>query len=55
MLLNEPHQTKFYLPSHLGLYNTPPVSLPRGKTPHHKCPGYDTKQPDGEVPVMLEL
>ena len=27
--------------------------------PHHwtpyKCPGYDTKQSDGEVPVMLEL
>ena len=21
----------------------------------NKCPGYDTKQPDGEVPVMLEL
>ena len=24
--------------------------------PHlNKCPGYDTKQSDGEVPVMLEL
>ena len=21
----------------------------------YKCPGYDTKQSDGEVPVMLEL
>ena len=21
----------------------------------NECPGYDTKQPDGEVPVMLEL
>ena len=21
----------------------------------HECPGYDTKQSDGEVPVMLEL
>ena len=21
----------------------------------NKCPGYDTKQSDGEVPVMLEL
>ena len=21
----------------------------------HDCPGYDTKQSDGEVPVMLEL
>ena len=27
-----------------------------GKTPlHNQCPGYDTKQFDGEVPVMLEL
>ena len=26
-----------------------------GKTPLNKCPGYDTKQSDGEVPVMLEL
>ena len=28
------------------------------KTPHHhhnECPRYDTKQSDGEVPVMLEL
>ena len=23
--------------------------------PHNACPGYDTKQSDGEVPVMLEL
>ena len=23
--------------------------------PLNKCPGYDTKQSDGEVPVMLEL
>ena len=27
----------------------------RGKTPHNECPGHDTKQSDGEVPVMLEL
>ena len=26
-----------------------------GKTPHNDYPGYDTKQSDGEVPVMLEL
>ena len=25
------------------------------KTPHNKCPGYDTKQSVGKVPVMLEL
>ena len=24
-------------------------------TPTNSCPGYDTKQSDGEVPVMLEL
>ena len=26
-----------------------------GKTPHNEGPGYDTKQSDGEVPVMQEL
>ena len=26
-----------------------------GKTPPPKCPGYDTIQSDGEVPVMQEL
>ena len=26
-----------------------------GKRPHNECPAYDTKQSDGEVPVMLEL
>ena len=26
-----------------------------GKTSHNECPGYDTKQSDGEFPVMLEL
>ena len=34
------------------------ASLQRGKTPHthsNECPGYDSKQSDGEVPVMLEL
>ena len=25
------------------------------RPPSNKCPGYDTKQSDGEVPVMLEL
>ena len=29
--------------------------MQRGKTPPNKCPGYDTKQSDGEVPVMLEF
>ena len=26
-----------------------------GNTPFNECPGYDTKQSDGEVPVMLEF
>ena len=25
------------------------------KTPLNECPGYETKQSDGEVPVMLAL
>ena len=29
--------------------------LCRGMTPPNECPGYDTKQSDGEAPVMLEL
>ena len=33
------------------------LHLCRGiKHPHpNKCPGHDTKQSDGEVPVMLEI
>ena len=31
------------------------LDLCGGVRPLHKCPGYDTKQSDGEVPVMLEL
>ena len=32
------------------------LHLCRGvRSPRNKCPGYDTKQSDGEVPVMLEL
>ena len=45
----------FNLPSRLGLKNTPMAFLLRGKTPPNECPGYDTEQSDGEVPVMLEL
>ena len=26
-----------------------------GKDPPNECPGYDTKQSDGEVPAVLEL
>ena len=43
------------LPSQLGQYNTPTAPLQRGSTPSKECPGYDTKQCDGEVPVMLEF
>ena len=42
------------LPSRLGLLNTPTAPLQRGKTPTNECPDYDTKQSDGEAPVMLE-
>ena len=31
------------------------ASLQKYMTPINKCPVYDTKQSDGEVPVMLEL
>ena len=44
------------LPSQLGLKNTLTAPLQRGKTPPpNECPGYDTKQSDGEVPAVLEL
>ena len=39
------------LPSRLRLENTPSTSLQRDKTLTNECPGYDTKQSDGEVPV----
>ena len=43
------------LPSRLGQQITPIASLQRGKTPPNEFPGYDTKQSDGEVPVILEI
>ena len=43
------------LPSWLGVQNTLTAPLQRGKIPPNECPVYDTKQSDGEVPVMLEL
>ncbi len=43
-------------PSRLEMKNTPKDSLQRGKIPHYNgFPGYDTKQSDGDAPVMLEL
>ena len=41
------------LPRRLGLQNTPTATLQSGKTPANECHGYDTKQSDDEVPVML--
>ena len=38
----------------LGLQNTQTDSLQMVKN-SNECPGYDTKQSDGEVPVILEL
>ena len=44
------------MPSRLGLQNTPTATLQReNPQPTNECPGYNTKQSDGEVPVMLEL
>ena len=46
----------FHLPIRLELKNTPSAPLQRGKTPpRNECPRYDTKQSDGEVPVMPEF
>ena len=41
----------FGLPSR---QNTPTASQQRANTPH-ECPGYDTKQSDGDVPAVLKL
>ena len=32
--------------------NTPTAYLQKSKTPSSKCPGYDTKQSDGEDPAL---
>ena len=37
-----------------GAVETPTAPLKRSKTPN-ECSAYDTKQSDGEVPVMLGL
>ena len=44
-----------FLPTRQGLQNTLTAPVLRGKPPPKACPGYDTKQSDGEVPVMLRL
>ena len=43
------------LPIRLGLENTLTASLQRGKTLPNECPRYNSKQSDGEVPIMLEI
>ena len=46
----------FFQPSRVGLQDTLTAFLLRGKIPPtNECPGYDTKQPDGEASVMPEL
>ena len=55
IIYNIKKKTTAKFPSRLGQQNTPTVSLQSGKTPHYDCPVYDSKQFDGEVPVMLEL
>ena len=45
----------YILLSRLGLLNTLTASLQRSKTAPNECAGYDTKQSDGEVPVMLGI
>ena len=47
------HETS--LPNRLGLQNTPTASLQRDETPPPTSIPFDTKQSDGEVPVMLKL
>ena len=46
---------KHMLTQSVSAANTQTASPQRGKTPAKEYPGYDTKQSDGEVPVMLEL
>ena len=41
--------------SQLVLENTSTASLQRSNPAPNKCPRYDTKQSDGEAPVMLEF
>ena len=46
---------KMSWPCQLWLLNTPTASLQWGKTPPKRCSGYNSKQSDGEAPVMLEV
>ena len=44
--------SKYRQSSRLGMENIPSAFLQRGKTSPNECHGYDTKQSDGEAPVM---
>ena len=54
VLKNSTQTIQFRIVSSAGAVEYTDCTLCRGVTPH-KCPGYDTKQSDGEVLVMLEL
>ena len=43
------------MPIQIVLQNTRNASLQRGKNFPNECPGYDTKQSDGETSVKQEL
>ena len=46
----------FFLAQSTGAVEYTDCTLQRSKTPPaNECPGFDTTQSDGEVPVMLEL
>ena len=54
--LRQNKDKKFIKTVKLLAQNTPTAPLHRGKTPpRNECPGYDIKQSDGKIPVMLEL
>ena len=42
-------------PNRLGEQNTPTSFLQRSQSVPSECPGYNTKQSNGDVSVMLEL
>ena len=48
-------QSKWILAQLVGTVEYTNFTLQKGKTPPNEFSGYDTKQSDGEVPVMLRL
>ena len=49
------HSNNAYIPQSVGGCRIHRLNHYRGIRLPNKCPGYDNKQSDGEVPVMLEL